>query len=114
MSELKPCPNPWCGSTDIGIESDFYDSPPVHYTVCNACGNTGPARDTEEAAADVWNTRPKSEAEELLELLHDRRGSLHCYAASRCVVDYPDSDYVTERNNPLDALRAAREAMEDD
>lgn len=57
--KLKPCP--FCGGTDIEVESSDYGGP---YVFCNDCGALGPpTRWTDETADDhararaLWNTR---------------------------------------------------------
>lgn len=54
MRELKPCPNPWCGSTEI--ETD--DVGLYAYAECKHCGLVGPDRITEADAIAAWNERP--------------------------------------------------------
>lgn len=37
MTDLKPCPVPWCESTDTIIVSDPTDPQTPYYGFCNAC-----------------------------------------------------------------------------
>lgn len=57
MTDLKPCPVPWCLDTDAEIECSGHKA---YYVTCSLCGAKTPFRQTPEAAAEVWNTRPTS------------------------------------------------------
>lgn len=67
MSELKPCPVPWCESTDISVERENYEiAPREYFATCNQCTTTGPMSDTEAGAAAAWNTRTPAVPVEVL------------------------------------------------
>lgn len=55
MSEMKPCPNPWCESTDLA-PWDYGDC--LTCVQCLVCGLIGPAAETEDEARRLWNDRP--------------------------------------------------------
>lgn len=58
--ELLPCP--FCGSTDLGIETNMYTR---RYRVnCNDCGAVASCGDTKEKSAIIWNRRSKDPREE--------------------------------------------------
>ena len=54
MSELKPCPSPWCNSTDI--EMSHHSSQSKFFMKCMTCNLEGPYS-TKEDAIEAWNTR---------------------------------------------------------
>lgn len=72
MSELKPCPNPWCDShiaslpqTRVGLT----EVPVVYGRIgfrmfCHDCGLRGPIRLTKAEASSAWNTRTKGQDSE--------------------------------------------------
>ena len=69
MTELKPCPKPWCEAKARG--ADF--SPNVYSAglgnlcvSCPSCRLKGPLRSTEAEAILAWNTRPTDAAAEAL------------------------------------------------
>lgn len=71
MSEIKPKPCPFCGSTDVescpGGERSGGRAWLAYYVACNACGCTGPiiktrgragdAKAARGAAINLWNWR---------------------------------------------------------
>jgi hypothetical protein len=57
MSELKPCPNPVCGSGDVLIKGSLGR----HFVECCHCGMRGPAGMAAVAARDDWNALPRTD-----------------------------------------------------
>lgn len=58
MDELKPCPNPECGSNDNHIVSEESD---YHFVAClnPDCVLWGPKGKTPEEAREKWNALPR-------------------------------------------------------
>lgn len=59
ISELLPCPNPWCDLSDLAVKRvsigvRFLERRQV---VCRKCGICGPEHATEVGAITGWNTR---------------------------------------------------------
>lgn len=63
--KLKPCPNPWCPSTDHKLKHEFYvprirpNMGELYQVECSVCPIKGPIRKTEAKAVIAWNTRKK-------------------------------------------------------
>jgi hypothetical protein len=67
MTDLKPCPNPWCGSSDLEIITEYESGPPSpNYVLCKDCGFQGPSKLTKQETKNTWNTRPEHPAEKAL------------------------------------------------
>lgn len=52
--ELKPCP--FCGGTDLSIETFELDNT-IQYVLCGDCQCEGPAGNGNQEAAELWNWR---------------------------------------------------------
>lgn len=52
---LKPCP--FCGSLEIGMDSDEYCQDVLHWCCCMRCGVEGPARQSRRFAIKKWQSR---------------------------------------------------------
>jgi len=60
-TDLKPCPNPWCGSTDIHAHTTWDGL--HHYFQCWNCRLTSPIKESRKSARALWNTRAEHSAE---------------------------------------------------
>jgi hypothetical protein len=60
MSELRPCPNPWCKQNDVAVHGPGMVSDT--YCVGCECGIGGPECATESEAVTAWNHRPVEDA----------------------------------------------------
>jgi len=65
MSELEPCPNPWCcaRSAPLPVKSTYADDA---WRVRCECGVVTHRQDTVAEAVAAWNHRPPSAREERL------------------------------------------------
>lgn len=68
MTDLKKCPFPSCGSTEIELMRQEIGDDFVISAYCHGCGCEGPCADTPEEAAEKWNTRTGLDREKVLEL----------------------------------------------
>jgi len=56
MTDLKPCPNPWCKYSDPQLRKIMSG---LWYVECDDCGlQTGHADNDQNNAIERWNTRP--------------------------------------------------------
>ena len=67
--QLLPCPNPWCGSTEIIRISALSEDGKVDGEVrqCLHCGLTGPRGNDEADGLRQWNTRHRTTDSEMVE-----------------------------------------------
>jgi len=66
LSQLLPCPNPWCdrGEPCLRQGSEGFRHKRWAQVCCSRCETTGPRMNDAEAAIAGWNTRRASEATE--------------------------------------------------
>lgn len=50
--QLDACP--FCGSIDLNFSSNGHEN---FFVSCEQCGAEGPAAESKQRAADLWNTR---------------------------------------------------------
>lgn len=50
--DLLACP--FCGSTDLSVVSNGYES---MFVECNSCGTSGPVAPDEQQSVNAWNRR---------------------------------------------------------
>lgn len=56
---LKPCPSPSCGGTNLSTNFSYCTNHSVHQVVCVNCGLCGPQRKTAGEANEAWNALPR-------------------------------------------------------
>lgn len=83
MTTLKPCPIPWCLSSNVEIVGRRR----FQARCCN-CGTYAPIQDSEEGAAGIWNDRDEAERQnkkrQLSEAIKNAGGNeLSCGRAAR-------------------------------
>ena len=59
MAELKPCPNPKCGSKKVELIGPCEEYNLGFGVYCNDCGYDTPLYKTEFEAISAWNKRSK-------------------------------------------------------
>lgn len=116
MSELLPCPDPWCPTNKEG-ELEFGDEPICVRQLyggfavqCAICELSGPHKRTEAEAATAWNTRTESLASrnrtigELVGAL-ERLASMETMTMPRAINPEYDTELLARINFTEDALR---------
>ena len=124
MSELEPCPNPWCVLSDNLPPALCWHAPLAVAVECGSCGMQGPSfspvvmsddgeqigtRDAEAEAIAAWNTRPSPPAEPCAlagELRDAAVGRLKDLAASSLAIPANVRLHPREAQAILAALRA--------
>ena len=104
MTDLKPCPNPWCGGdAEIRNEPRRGD----WWVQCRKCLIDHPARCANEAEAiAAWNQRP---ADAHCEAVHDALAEAHDLIEQYCEF-MCDEDFDTVIDRVRAALAAYRSA----
>lgn len=77
MADLKPCR--WCGCKEVGESHYTSNEQFVFYVFCQECGVRMVAHDRLEARRR-WNTRPTTQAEQLVEALEQAASWFDEYA----------------------------------
>ena len=98
MSELKPCPSPWCDDCDPEARRVQYEGMGLYSIVC-VCGLSGPPARTKAEAIAAWNEREGPEWP-VVDLAITTTGK-HCFSVTHETIRW---HYTTSDGERLHAL----------